>query len=116
MRVIFAGTPEFAARSLQDLIASGHELVMVLTQPDRPAGRGMKPRLSAVKQIAVDRGLPIRQPTTLRDENEQRILRELNADVIVVAAFGLMLPQAVLDAARLGAINIHADNIMAYRV
>jgi methionyl-tRNA formyltransferase len=115
MRVIFAGTPEFAARSLQDLIASGHELVMVLTQPDRPAGRGMKPRLSAVKQIAVDRGLPIRQPTTLRDENEQRILRELNADVIVVAAFGLMLPQAVLDAPRLGAINIHASLLPRWR-
>lgn len=115
MRVIFAGTPEFAARTLQALIASRHELVMVLTQPDRPAGRGMQPRVSAVKQLAIAQGLPIRQPKTLKDQAEQIVLAGLKADVMVVVAYGLILPQSVIDAPRLGAINIHASLLPRWR-
>lgn len=115
MKVVFAGTPEFAARTLQALIASRHELVMVLTQPDRPAGRGMRERASAVKELAMAHGLSIRQPRTLKDEAEQAALSELKADVMVVVAFGLILPQAVLDIPRLGAINIHASLLPRWR-
>ena len=106
MKVVFAGTPEFAARTLQALIASRHELAMVLTQPDRPAGRGMRERASAVKELAMAHGLSIRQPRTLKDEAEQAALSALKADVMVVVAFGLILPQAVLDIPQIGRAHV----------
>ena len=115
MKIIFAGTPDFAAQTLRALSASRHEVILVLTQPDRPAGRGMQMRVSAVKQFAEAQGIPIRQPKTLKDEAEQAVLAGLVADVMVVVAFGLILPQAVLDAPRLGAINIHASLLPRWR-
>jgi len=115
MRVIFAGTPEFAARSLAALLVSHHEVSLVLTQPDRPSGRGMRPQASAVKQLAVKHGLVLRQPQTLRDGAEHIVLAETGADIMIVAAFGLILPQAVLDIPRLGAINIHASLLPRWR-
>jgi methionyl-tRNA formyltransferase len=115
MKVIFAGTPNFAARALRALIESRHELVMVLTQPDRPAGRGMQARASAVKLLADEQNLPIRQPATLKSEAEQSHLAALNADVMVVVAYGLILPPAVLDIPRSGAINIHASLLPRWR-
>jgi methionyl-tRNA formyltransferase len=115
MKVIFAGTPEFAARALAALLASRHEVVLVLTQPDRPSGRGMRAHPSAVKQLAVKHGLAFRQPETLRDVAEHGVLAEAVADIMIVAAFGLILPQAVLDIPRLGAINIHASLLPRWR-
>jgi methionyl-tRNA formyltransferase len=115
MKIIFAGTPDFAAQTLRALSASRHEVILVLTQPDRPAGRGMQMRVSAVKQFAAAQGIPIRQPKTLKDEAEQAVLAGLVADIMVVVAFGLILPQAVLDAPRLGAINIHASLLPRWR-
>jgi len=115
MRVIFAGTPEFAARSLAALLASKHEVVLALTQPDRPSGRGMRLRPSAVKQLALQHGIALHQPKTLRDVAEHSLLAEAEADIMIVAAFGLILPQAVLDIPRLGAINIHASLLPRWR-
>ena len=115
MRVIFAGTPEFAARALAAFLVSEHEVVLVLTQPDRPSGRGMRPQPSAVKQLALQHGLALRQPTTLRDVKEHSLLAEVAADIMVVAAYGLILPQAVLDIPLLGAINIHASLLPRWR-
>jgi len=115
MRIIFAGTPEFAARALGALLNANHDLVLVLTQPDRPAGRGMQAHASAVKQLALSRNLPLRQPQTLRDAPEQQVLAAVDADVMVVAAYGLILPQAVLNLPRRGAINIHASVLPRWR-
>ncbi|HEX9178865.1 MAG TPA: methionyl-tRNA formyltransferase, partial [Burkholderiales bacterium] len=115
MRLIFAGTPEFAATALRSLIAAGHELALVLTQPDRPAGRGMKLAPGPVKTLALQHGIALRQPTTLRDPVEQSVLRELSAELMVVAAYGLILPQAVLDIPRLGCLNIHASLLPRWR-
>jgi methionyl-tRNA formyltransferase len=115
MRIIFAGTPEFAARALAALIAAGHTILLVLTQPDRPAGRGMKPHPSAVKQLAVEHGLPVLQPTSLKDAQAQAALIQVEADVMVVAAYGLLLPQAVLDIPRHGCLNIHASLLPRWR-
>lgn len=115
MKIIFAGTPEFAARALEALLASRHEIVLVLTQPERPSGRGMQPKASAVKQLAMLKGLPLRQPKTLRDTEEQRFLAEVGADILIVAAYGLILPPTVLDITRLGAINIHASLLPRWR-
>ncbi|HET9462708.1 MAG TPA: formyltransferase family protein, partial [Thiobacillus sp.] len=97
MRIIFAGTPPFAAAALNALAAAGHDITLVLTQPDRPAGRGMKLTPSAVKQAALARGLPLSQPASLRTAEAQAALRAADAEVMVVAAYGLILPQAVLD-------------------
>ncbi|HEY9146585.1 MAG TPA: formyltransferase family protein, partial [Thiobacillus sp.] len=102
MRIIFAGTPPFAAAALDALAAAGHDIVLVLTQPDRPAGRGMKLAPSAVKQTALARGLPVYQPASLKPPEVQAELRAADADVMVVAAYGLILPQAVLDLPRFG--------------
>jgi methionyl-tRNA formyltransferase len=115
MRIIFAGTPEFAARALAALIAAGHTIPLVLTQPDRPAGRGMKPSASAVKQLAVEHGLAMLQPASLKDAQAQAALVEAKADVMVVAAYGLLLPQAVLDIPRHGCLNIHASLLPRWR-
>ncbi|MBS0465193.1 MAG: methionyl-tRNA formyltransferase [Proteobacteria bacterium] len=115
MRIIFAGTPPFAAAALNALADAGHDIVLVLTQPDRPAGRGMKLMPSAVKQAALARGLPVSQPPSLKSPEAQTELRAVDADVMVVAAYGLILPQAVLDLPRLGCLNIHASLLPRWR-
>jgi methionyl-tRNA formyltransferase len=115
MRLIFAGTPDFAAVALKNLITAGHDIALVLTQPDRPAGRGMKLTPSAVKVVALAHGLPIAQPATLKDAAAQQQLRAVGAEVMVVAAYGLILPQAVLDIPPLGCLNIHASLLPRWR-
>jgi methionyl-tRNA formyltransferase len=115
MRLIFAGTPAFAAAALDALHAAGHDIALVLTQPDRPAGRGMKLSPSAVKQAAIRLGLPLAQPLTLKTPESQAIVRAVNAEVMVVAAYGLILPQAVLDLPRRGCLNIHASLLPRWR-
>lgn len=115
MKIIFAGTPVFAATALDALIQAGHEIVMVLTQPDRPAGRGMKAAASAVKLLAEQHHLALLQPLTLKTDDVQQQLQALHADVMVVAAYGLILPQAVLDIPRLGCLNIHASLLPRWR-
>jgi len=115
MRLVFAGTPAFAAHALEAIIAAGHEVVLVLTQPDRPAGRGLSMRASEVKQLALARGISIAQPASLRGDNEVAQLAETQAAVMVVAAYGLILPQSVLNAFPLGCINIHASLLPRWR-
>ncbi len=115
MRLIFAGTPEFAARALAALHGAGHEIVLVLTQPDRPAGRGLRLAPSAVKALAREHGFEVYQPSSLKDAEAQQRLRAPGADLMVVAAYGLILPEAVLAATRLGAINIHASLLPRWR-
>lgn len=115
MRILFAGTPPFAAAALNALADAGHEIVLVLTQPDRPAGRGMKLSPSAVKQAALLRDLPVYQPPTLKTPEAQAALRAADADVMVVAAYGLILPQVVLDLPRFGCLNIHASLLPRWR-
>ena len=119
MKLIFAGTPEFAAKALQALLAAGHEVVLVLTQPDRPAGRGMTLQASAVKKLALAHGIPVSQPERLKDPATHEPIRaacaERGAELMVVAAYGLILPQAVLDLPRRGCINIHASLLPRWR-
>lgn len=115
MKILFAGTPQFAATALEALLAQGHEVVAVLTQPDRPAGRGMKLTPSPVKQTALSHGLPVLQPLTLKQADIQQELAAYAADVMVVAAYGLILPQAVLDMPRFGCLNIHASLLPRWR-
>ena len=115
MRIIFAGTPEFARIALIAIHTAGHEIVAVLTQPDRPAGRGMKLTPSAVKQAALQLDLPVLQPITLKSPDILAELAALNADVMVVAAYGLILPQAVLDMFKYGCLNIHASLLPRWR-
>lgn len=115
MRVIFAGTPAFAVPALRALVIAGHDLVLVLTQPDRPAGRGLRTTLGQVKEAARQLGLPVLQPLTLRDPGALGPLAAAGADVMVVAAYGLILPQAVLDLPRHGALNIHASLLPRWR-
>lgn len=115
MRIVFAGTPEFAAEHLKALIDSPYEVVAVYTQPDRPAGRGQKLMPSAVKQLAVDNGIQVLQPPTLRNAEAQAELAALKPDLMVVVAYGLILPQAVLDIPRLGCINSHASLLPRWR-
>ncbi|MEK1940449.1 MAG: methionyl-tRNA formyltransferase [Pseudomonas sp.] len=115
LRLVFAGTPEFAAEHLKALLASEHEIVAVYTQPDRPAGRGQKLMPSPVKQLAVEHNIPVLQPPTLRDPAAQAELAALNADLMVVVAYGLILPQVVLDTPRLGCINSHASLLPRWR-
>ena len=115
LRIIYAGTPEFSVPALQALIASAHNVVAVYTQPDRPSGRGQKISFGEVKQVAVDAGIPVEQPQNLKDEDAQKILANYQADVIVVAAYSLMLPQAVLDMPRYGCLNIHGSLLPRWR-
>ncbi|MGX9109073.1 methionyl-tRNA formyltransferase [Pseudomonas aeruginosa] len=109
LRIVFAGTPEFAAEHLKALLDTPHRIVAVYTQPDRPAGRGQKLMPSAVKSLALEHGLPVMQPQSLRNAEAQAELAALRADLMVVVAYGLILPQAVLDIPRLGCINSHAS-------
>jgi len=115
LRVAFAGTPEFAAQALQALLDAGYPVPLVLTQPDRPAGRGMKLAPSPVKQLALARGLEVDQPEKLRTEEQRARLAACAPDVLVVAAYGLILPPAVLALPRLGCINIHASLLPRWR-
>jgi len=115
LRIIFAGTPEFAAVSLRALLDSPHQIVAVYCQPDRPSGRGRKLQPGPVKQVALDADIPVFQPLSLRSQEEQTRLAALNADLMVVAAYGLILPQAVLDIPRLGCVNIHASLLPRWR-
>ena len=115
MRLIFAGTPRFAADALRALIAEGHEVVLVLTQPDRPAGRGMRIATSDVRRVALDAGIPVEQPRSLRSEDAVETLRRVDAEVMVVAAYGLILPPAVLGLFPRGCINIHASLLPRWR-
>lgn len=115
MRVAFAGTPEFAAQALEAILRAGHTVPLVLTQPDRPAGRGMKLMPSAVKEVALAQGLAIVQPGSLKSETARVPLVEAEPDVLVVAAYGLILPQPVLDLPRHGCLNIHASLLPRWR-
>ena len=115
LRIIFAGTPDFAARHLDALLSSGHKVVGVFTQPDRPAGRGKKLMPSPVKVLGEEHGLPIFQPASLRPQENQQLVADLNADVMVVVAYGLILPKAVLDMPRLGCVNVHGSLLPRWR-
>lgn len=115
LRIVFAGTPEFAAEHLKALLNSTHQIVAVYSQPDRPAGRGQKLTPSPVKQLAVEHGIPVYQPQTLRDPAAQTELAALKPDLMVVVAYGLILPQVVLDTPRLGCINSHASLLPRWR-
>ena len=109
MRIIFAGTPVFAVPSLQALIDSGHTVCAVYTQPDRPAGRGQKLTASPVKQVARQAGIAVFQPENFKEAGAQETLASLDADLMVVVAYGLILPQTVLDTPHLGCINVHGS-------
>ncbi len=115
LKIIFAGTPEFAAHALEALLATHHTIVAVYTQPDKPAGRGLKTTCSAVKNLALEYKLPIYQPKSLKESHEQEVLASLQADVMVVAAYGLLLPSAVLRTPRFGCINIHPSLLPRWR-
>ena len=115
LRIIYAGTPDFSVAALQVLIESSYDVVAVYTQPDRPAGRGRGLQASPVKEKALEYNIPVFQPKSLKDENAQRELKALNADLMIVTAYGLLLPAAVLAAPRLGCINIHASLLPRWR-
>ena len=115
VRLVFAGTPDFAATALRALIAAGHTIVGVYSQPDRPAGRGRKLQPSPVKQVALDHGIPVFQPETLKTPDAQKQLADLNPDVMIVAAYGLILPKAILDIPTHGCLNIHASLLPRWR-
>ena len=115
LSIIFAGTPEFAAQHLAALLNSHHRVIGVYTQPDRPSGRGKRLTASPVKTLAALNGLPVYQPASLKSSEEQQFLAQLNADLMVVVAYGLILPQAVLDSPRLGCINVHASLLPRWR-
>lgn len=115
LRIVFAGTPDFAARHLQTLIENHHEVVAVYTQPDRPAGRGKQLKASDVKQLALKHELPVYQPLNFKEAADQQALAELNADIMVVVAYGLLLPKVVLDTPRLGCINVHGSLLPLWR-
>jgi methionyl-tRNA formyltransferase len=115
MKIVFAGTPEFAVPLLQALIHSTHEIIAVYTQPDRPAGRGQHLHASPIKLLALQHHLTLFQPKSLRDVSAQQQLHDLNADLMIVAAYGLILPQVVLSLPRLGCINVHASLLPRWR-
>jgi len=115
VRIVFAGTPDFAATALKALLEAGYNLVGVYSQPDRPAGRGRKLMPSPVKQVALDAGIPVFQPVSLKSEDAQQELAALKPDVMIVAAYGLILPKAVLDIPTHGCLNIHASLLPRWR-
>lgn len=115
MRIVFAGTPEFAAQALAAILAAGESVPLVLTQPDRPSGRGMALKASPVKQLALEHGLQVHQPASLKSAESRQPIIDASPDVMVVAAYGLILPQAALDIPRLGCINIHASLLPRWR-
>ncbi len=115
MNIVFAGTPEFAAVALKSLLATEHQIIAVYTQPDRPSGRGRKLTPSPVKALALEQGIPVYQPLSLKDAQAQQDLAALKPDIMVVVAYGLILPKAVLETPRLGCLNIHASLLPRWR-
>lgn len=115
LKIVFAGTPPFAAWHLETLLGTSHQVIGVYTQPDRASGRGKQLQPSAVKSVALSHGLPVYQPASLRSPEEQQILAALQPDVMIVVAYGLLLPQAVLDIPRFGCINVHASLLPRWR-
>ena len=115
LRVGFAGTPAFAQQALQAILDAGFNVVVALTQPDRPSGRGMQLTPSPVKQLALNHGIPVEQPVSLRNDEAQALVRSFNLDVLVVVAYGLILPQVVLDMPRYGCLNIHGSILPRWR-
>lgn len=115
LRIVFAGTPEFAAQHLAALLSSEHEVIAVYTNPDRPAGRGKKLTASPVKQLALEHNLPVYQPETFKSEQAQQELESLNADIMVVVAYGMLLPKVILDTPKLGCINVHGSILPRWR-
>ena len=115
LKIIFAGTPDFAATHLQALIESQHQVIAVYSQPDRPAGRGKQLQASPVKKLALENDIAVFQPKSLKSEDAQRELAELNADVMIVVAYGLILPQVVLDTPKYGCINVHGSLLPRWR-
>lgn len=115
LRVIFAGTPDFAAQHLQALLDSPHQVVAVYSQPDRPAGRGRKLTASPVKALALEHSIEVQQPLSLKDAEAQQVLASYNADIMVVVAYGLLLPQVILDTPPLGCINVHGSLLPRWR-
>jgi methionyl-tRNA formyltransferase len=115
LKIVFAGTPEFAALHLQSLINSEHVVIAVYSQPDRPAGRGNKLQTSAVKQLAVEHTIPVFQPQSLKTQEAQLTLAELQADIMIVVAYGLILPTAVLNSPKLGCLNVHGSLLPKWR-
>ncbi|GAB2697859.1 methionyl-tRNA formyltransferase [Aliiglaciecola aliphaticivorans] len=115
LNIVFAGTPDFAAQHLQALIESEHNIIAVYSQPDRPAGRGKKLQASAVKQLALEHDIHVEQPLSLKTPEAQQQLAELNPDIMIVVAYGLILPQVVLDTPRLGCLNVHGSLLPRWR-
>jgi methionyl-tRNA formyltransferase len=115
LRIIFAGTPEFAAVALESLLQTSHQIVAVYTQPDRPSGRGLKLTASPIKELSIQNNLPVHQPKSLKEEHEQKIIADYQADVMVVAAYGMLLPVDVLKIPRAGCINIHPSLLPRWR-
>lgn len=115
LNIVFAGTPDFAAKHLAALYASEHNVIGVYTQPDRPAGRGKKLMPSAVKTLALNNGTAVYQPASLKNEEAQQQFAALNADIMIVVAYGLILPKAVLDAPKLGCLNVHGSLLPKWR-
>jgi methionyl-tRNA formyltransferase len=115
LRIVFAGTPDFAARHLAALLSSQHEVIAVYTQPDRPAGRGKKLTSSPVKTIALEHGISVYQPENFKSTEAKQTLADLNADIMVVVAYGLLLPEEVLNTPRLGCINVHGSILPRWR-
>ena len=115
LRIVFAGTPDFAARHLAALLSSEHEVIAVYTNPDRPAGRGKKLSAPPVKQLALEHEIPVYQPENFKSDEAKQELAALNADIMVVVAYGMLLPQVVLDTPRLGCINVHGSILPRWR-
>ena len=115
LRIVFAGTPHFAAQHLAALLSSQHEVVAVYSQPDRPAGRGKKLTASPVKTLALEHNIPVYQPENFKSDEAKQELADINADIMVVVAYGLLLPKAVLDTPRLGCINVHGSILPRWR-
>jgi len=115
MRIIFAGTPEFSAETLQALLTTDHEICAVYTQPDRPSGRGRKLTAGPVKQLALEHNIPVEQPVNFKQDEAKQALFDYQADLMIVVAYGLLLPQDILDAPKLGCINIHASLLPRWR-
>ena len=115
MKIVFMGTPDFASGALEALIAAGHEITAVYTQPDKPKGRGKEVQITPVKVVALEHGIPVYQPRRIREAEEVEILRQIPADIFVVAAFGQILSQEILDMPKFGCVNIHASLLPKYR-
>ncbi|WP_036820432.1 methionyl-tRNA formyltransferase, partial [Photobacterium sanctipauli] len=115
LKIVFAGTPDFAARHLAALLSSQHDIIAVYTQPDRPAGRGKKLTASPVKNIALEHDIPVYQPENFKSDEAKQALADLDADIMVVVAYGLLLPQPVLDTPKLGCINVHGSILPRWR-